>query len=61
MGVNAIRMAHKPPAPEFLDLTDEVGFLVVNEIFHVWERKKTPLDFHLILPDWYEQDVRAFI
>ena len=61
MGCNAIRMAHNPPAPELLELTDRMGFLVVDEIFDVWERKKTTLDFHLIFPDWYEQDTRAFI
>lgn len=61
MGCNAIRMAHNPPAPELLDLTDKMGFLVVDEIFDVWERKKTPLDFHLIFPDWHEPDLRSFI
>lgn len=61
MGCNAIRFAHNPPAPEFLELTDKMGFLVVDEIFDVWERKKTPLDFHLIFHEWHEQDLRAFI
>lgn len=61
MGVNAIRMAHNPPAPELLELTDRMGFLVLNEIFDVWKRKKTLLDFHLIFPDWHEPDLRAFI
>jgi beta-galactosidase len=61
MGCNAIRTAHNPPAPELLELTDRMGFLVVNEIFDVWERKKTPLDFHLIFPDWHEADIRSFI
>jgi beta-galactosidase len=61
MGCNAIRMAHNPPAPELLELTDRMGFLVVDEIFDVWKMKKTPLDFHLIFPNWYEQDTRAFI
>ncbi|PRY52803.1 beta-galactosidase [Arcticibacter pallidicorallinus] len=61
MGCNAIRMAHNPPAPELLALTDSMGFLVVNEIYDGWELKKTPLDFHLIFPDWHEQDLRAFI
>jgi beta-galactosidase len=61
MGCNAIRTAHNPPAPELLELTDRMGFLVMDEAFDVWERKKTPLDFHLIFPDWYEQDLRAFI
>ncbi|MBK1880447.1 DUF4982 domain-containing protein [Pelagicoccus mobilis] len=61
MGCNAIRMAHNPPASELLELCDRMGFLVVNEIFDCWERKKTPLDFHLIFPDWSEPDLRAFI
>jgi len=61
MGCNAIRMSHNPPAPELLELTDEMGFLVIDESFDCWERKKTPLDFHLIYPDWHEQDMRALI
>lgn len=61
LGCNAIRLAHNPPAPELLDLTDKMGFLVIDEIFDNWERKKTPLDFHLIFPDWYEPDTRAFV
>ncbi|MGE5942710.1 MAG: beta-galactosidase GalB, partial [Flavobacteriales bacterium] len=61
MGVNAIRMAHNPPAPEFLELTDKMGFLVMNEVFDSWERKKTPHDFHLIFPDWHEADARAMV
>lgn len=61
MGCNAIRMAHNPPAPEFLELTDKMGFLVVNEIFDSWERKKTPHDFHLIFPEWAEADTRSFV
>lgn len=61
MGVNAIRMAHNPPAPELLQLTDEMGFLVVDEIFDGWQRKKNPHDFHLIFNDWYRQDIRSWI
>src|SRR5690606_25854193 len=36
MGCNAIRMSHNPPAPELLELTDRMGFLVVDESFDVW-------------------------
>ena len=61
LGCNAIRMSHNPPAPELLDLTDRMGFLVMDEIFDSWERKKTPHDFHLIFPDWYEADTRSFV
>jgi beta-galactosidase len=61
MGANAIRMAHNPPDPALLALTDRMGLLVVDEIFDSWERKKTPLDFHLIFPDWHEADLRAML
>jgi len=61
MGCNSIRFAHNPPAPEFLELTDKMGFLVIDEIFDCWQMKKTPHDFHLIFDDWYEADLRAFI
>ncbi|MGE5447853.1 MAG: beta-galactosidase GalB, partial [Bacteroidales bacterium] len=61
MGCNAIRMSHNPPAPELLELTDRMGFLVIDEIFDSWERKKTPHDFHLIFPEWMEPDARAFV
>ena len=61
MGCNAIRFSHNPPAPELLDLTDRMGFLVIDEIFDCWYRGKTPLDFHLIFKDWHEADVRAFV
>ena len=61
IGCNAIRMSHNPPAPELLEFTDRMGLLVMDEAFDVWERRKTPLDFHLIFPDWYEQDLRALV
>ena len=61
MGCNAIRMSHNPPDPQLLELTDKMGFLVMDEVFDGWERKKTALDFHLIFPEWQEQDLRAMI
>ncbi|OQP58321.1 beta-galactosidase [Niastella vici] len=61
LGCNAIRLSHNPPAPELLALTDSMGFLVIDEIFDSWERKKTPHDFHLIFKDWYEADTRSFM
>jgi len=61
MGTNAIRTSHNPPAPELLDLADKMGFLVMDEAFDVWERPKTALDYHLLFPDWHEQDLRALL
>ncbi|HWD17826.1 MAG TPA: beta-galactosidase GalB [Verrucomicrobiae bacterium] len=61
MGCNAIRTSHNPPAPEFLELADTMGFLVMDESFDVWERRKTPFDFHFAFRDWREQDLRAHV
>lgn len=61
MGCNALRTSHNPPAPEFMELADRMGFLVMDEAFDCWVRQKTPYDFHLIYPDWHEQDMRAQI
>ena len=36
-GVNAIRCSHNQPAPEFLDLCDELGLLVIDEAFDKWK------------------------
>lgn len=61
MGANAVRMSHNPPAPALLELTDRMGFLVIDEVFDVWRRRKTPYDFHLIFDDWHEADLRSMI
>ncbi|HUO08948.1 MAG TPA: glycoside hydrolase family 2 TIM barrel-domain containing protein [Phycisphaerae bacterium] len=39
-GCNAIRCSHNPPAPEFLDLCDRMGFLVMDEAFDEWTEGK---------------------
>ena len=41
--MNAVRTAHNMPAPEFMDLADEMGLLVVSEAFDMWELPKTPM------------------
>ena len=40
LGVNAIRTAHEPPSPDFLELTDRMGFLVLDEFTDVWVSRK---------------------
>ncbi|MGQ7855949.1 glycoside hydrolase family 2 TIM barrel-domain containing protein [Pedobacter sp. WC2501] len=61
MGVNAIRTAHNPPAPEFLDLCDKMGFLVMDEAFDMWAKKKTKNDYHLNFPEWHKADLEDMI
>jgi beta-galactosidase len=56
LGVNAIRTAHNPPAPEFLDLADRMGFLIMDEMFDCWSVAKNPYDYHLYFKDWNIRD-----
>ena len=37
MGVNAVRTSHNCPAPQLLDLCDELGLVVWDEAFDKWE------------------------
>ena len=61
MGANAIRTSHNPPAEKLLDLCDEMGILVVDEAFDMWERSKTPYDYARFFDEWEERDVAAWI
>lgn len=58
LGVNAIRTAHNPPAPEFLDLCDRMGFLVMDEFFDCWTKGKNKYDYHLHFKQWSHTDLR---
>jgi beta-galactosidase len=61
MGVNAIRTAHNPPAPELLDLCDEMGFIVMNETFDMWAKPKVKYGYSLYWDEWHEQDLKDHI
>jgi beta-galactosidase len=61
MGANAIRTSHNPPAPEFLDLCDRLGFLVMAEAFDEWTMGKVPEGYHRYFADWSERDVADFV
>lgn len=61
MGVNAIRTAHNMCAVELLELADEMGFLINNESFDMWERQKNPYDYARFFTDWIEHDVASWI
>lgn len=61
MGVNAYRASHNPPAPEVLDLCDRMGFLVMDETFDMWRKKKTAHDYSRYFPEWHERDLRDLI
>jgi beta-galactosidase len=61
LGVNAIRVAHNMPAPDFMDLTDELGFLVISEAFDMWALPKTKFDYARFFSHWYKKDVKSWV
>ena len=64
MGCNAIRTSHNPPAPEFLDLCDRMGFLVMDEMFDEWRQPKaqTPQHgYHKYFDEWSARDISDMV
>ncbi|MCX6238017.1 MAG: DUF4982 domain-containing protein [Bacteroidia bacterium] len=62
MGCNAIRTSHNPPAPEFLDLCDQMGFLVMDEIFDEWIEQKAPeFGYHKYFKENSQADLVSMI
>lgn len=61
MGVNAYRASHNPPAPEVLELCDRMGFIVMDETFDMWRKKKTAHDYSRYFPEWYERDLTDLV
>lgn len=60
-GCNAIRTAHNVFAPEFYDLCDKVGMLVMDEAFDEWLEGKRDNSYKLHFAKWYEQDLKTMV
>ena len=60
-GYNAIRCAHNPPSPAFLDACDRLGMLVIDEAFDMWETGKNPFDYHLFFKEWWKKDLESMV
>jgi beta-galactosidase len=57
MGCNAIRTSHNPPAPELVELCDEMGVMMMIEILDEWNAAKVGNGYHKFFNDWHEKDV----
>lgn len=57
MGCDAIRTAHNMPAPELVELCDEMGFMMQIEPFDEWDIAKCKNGYHRFFKDWAEKDM----
>ena len=62
MGVNAIRTSHNMPAPELVELCDEMGMMLMVEPFDDWGfRPKSPNGYGSVFKDWAAKDVTNMV
>lgn len=62
MGVNAIRTAHNMPAPELVELCDELGIMLMIEPFDDWGfRPKSPNGYGAVFNEWADKDVSNMV
>ena len=57
MGCDAIRTSHNMPAPELVELCDEMGFMMMVEAFDEWDIAKCENGYHLYFDEWAEMDM----
>ncbi|HTU05227.1 MAG TPA: glycoside hydrolase family 2 TIM barrel-domain containing protein, partial [Trebonia sp.] len=60
-GVNAIRTAHNPPAPELVAAAQQLGVLLMVEAFDCWHTGKLPYDYHLYFDEWGDRDIKEMV
>lgn len=72
-GVNSLRLSHNPHADYLYDLSDRMGFLVMDEAFDEWELGKnkwvqgwnvgTPSKdgYHTYFKEWADRDVQDMV
>ena len=57
MGCDAIRTSHNMPAPELVELCDEMGFMMMIEPFDEWDIAKCDNGYHRFFDEWAERDM----
>ena len=61
MGCDAIRTSHNMPAPELVELCDEMGMMMMIEPFDVWNHGKTENDYSVEFDDWWKWDITNMV
>lgn len=64
-GVNAVRSSHNPPGEGLLELCDELGLLVKDEVFDEWRKTghagKRRNGYTNLFDTWHERDLREWV
>ena len=62
MGANAIRTSHNMPAPELVELCDELGMMLMIEPFDDWGfRPKSPNGYGAFFNEWATKDITNMV
>jgi len=60
-GFNAIRSSHNPCSETMLEVCDELGIYVMDELWDMWYFKKTPYDYAHLWEQYHEHDIEAMV
>ncbi|MFF5954949.1 glycoside hydrolase family 2 TIM barrel-domain containing protein [Streptomyces luteogriseus] len=61
MGVNALRTSHNPPAPEVIQVCEELGVVMLVEAFDCWRTGKNRYDYGRFFDEWCEKDATEMV
>ncbi len=61
MGVNALRTSHNPPAPEVIQVCEELGIVMLVEAFDCWRTGKNRYDYGRFFDEWVEKDTTEMV
>ncbi|MFB6318971.1 sugar-binding domain-containing protein [Saccharicrinis sp. FJH54] len=60
-GFNAVRTVHNPPSSALLAACDQLGVMVVEDLFDVWRVSRLPQDYHMYFDDNWKKDLASVV
>jgi len=61
MGVNALRTAHNPPAPELIAVCEQLGIVMMVEAFGLLAHREAALRLNLYFDQWSDSDIKEMV
>ena len=61
IGCDSIRTAHNMPAPEQIEICDEMGMMVMAESFDGWKQPKCKNGYNRFYDEWWRRDLENLV